>query len=106
MDGTSLYQAVAAVFLAQIYGMDLNLGQQLTIILTATLASIGSAAVPGAGMIMLVIVLNSVGVPTEGIALIFAVDRPLDMLRTVVNVTGDATVSCLVAASETHIENE
>jgi Na+/H+-dicarboxylate symporter len=106
MDGTSLYQAVAAVFLAQIYGMDLDLGQQLTIILTATLASIGSAAVPGAGMIMLVIVLNAVGVPTEGIALIFAVDRPLDMLRTVVNVTGDATVSCLVAASETQIENE
>lgn len=104
MDGTSLYQAVAAVFLAQIYGMDLNLGQQLTIILTATLASIGSAAVPGAGMIMLVIVLNSIGVPTEGIALIFAVDRPLDMLRTVVNVTGDATVACVVAATENQIE--
>jgi Na+/H+-dicarboxylate symporter len=100
MDGTSLYQAVAAVFLAQIYGMDLTLGQQMTIILTATLASIGSAAVPGAGMIMLVIVLNSVGVPTEGIALIFAVDRPLDMLRTVVNVTGDATVACVVSSSE------
>ncbi|KAF0131335.1 MAG: sodium:dicarboxylate symporter [Bacteroidetes bacterium] len=100
MDGTSLYQAVAAVFLAQIYGMDLTLGQQMTIILTATLASIGSAAVPGAGMIMLVIVLNSVGVPTEGIALIFAVDRPLDMLRTVVNVTGDAAVACVVANSE------
>ncbi len=100
MDGTSLYQAVAAVFLAQIYGMDLSLGQQMTIILTATLASIGSAAVPGAGLIMLVIVLNSVGVPTEGIALIFAVDRPLDMLRTVVNVTGDAAVACVVANSE------
>lgn len=97
MDGTSLYQAVAAVFLAQIYGMDLTLSQQLTIILTATLASIGSAAVPGAGMIMLVIVLNSVGVPTEGIALIFAVDRPLDMLRTVVNITGDCTVASIVS---------
>ncbi len=71
MDGTSLYQAVAAVFLAQIYGMDLSLMQQLTIIITATMASIGSAAVPGAGMIMLVIVLGAVGIPTEGIALIF-----------------------------------
>lgn len=99
MDGTSLYQAVAAVFLAQIYGMDLTLMQQLTIILTATLASIGSAAVPGAGMIMLVIVLTSVGIPTEGIALIFAVDRPLDMLRTVVNITGDATVATVVQNS-------
>lgn len=100
MDGTSLYQAVAAVFLAQIYGMDLTFGQQLTIILTATLASIGSAAVPGAGMIMLVIVLNSVGVPTEGIALIFAVDRPLDMLRTVVNVTGDTVVASIINRTE------
>ncbi len=98
MDGTSLYQAVAAVFLAQIYGMDLTVSQQLTIILTATLASIGSAAVPGAGMIMLVIVLNSVGVPVEGIALIFAVDRPLDMLRTIANITGD----CMVASVVTH----
>lgn len=104
MDGTSLYQAVAAVFLAQIYGMDLNLMQQLTIILTATLASIGSAAVPGAGMIMLVIVLSSVGIPTEGIALIFAVDRPLDMLRTVVNITGDSTIACAVAASENKLD--
>jgi proton glutamate symport protein len=100
MDGTSLYQAVAAVFLAQIYGMDLTILQQLTIVLTATLASIGSAAVPGAGMIMLVIVLTSVGIPTEGIALIFAVDRPLDMLRTVVNITGDSTIACAVAHAE------
>lgn len=100
MDGTSLYQAVAAVFLAQIYGMDLTLMQQLTIIITATLASIGSAAVPGAGMIMLVIVLGSVGIPIEGIALIFAIDRPLDMLRTVVNITGDSTIACAVAHSE------
>ncbi len=104
MDGTSLYQAVAAVFLAQIYGMDLTLGQQLTIILTATLASIGSAAVPGAGMIMLVIVLGSVGIPTEGIALIFAVDRPLDMLRTVVNITGDSSIACAVAHTENKLD--
>ncbi len=104
MDGTSLYQAVAAVFLAQVYGMDLTLGQQLTIILTATLASIGSAAVPGAGMVMLVIVLTAVGIPTEGIALIFAVDRPLDMLRTAVNVTGDATITSIVATGENQID--
>lgn len=106
MDGTSLYQAVAAVFLAQIYGMDLTLAQQLTIILTATLASIGSAAVPGAGMIMLVIVLGAVGIPAEGIALIFAVDRPLDMLRTVVNITGDASVTCIVATTENKMKPE
>jgi Na+/H+-dicarboxylate symporter len=104
MDGTSLYQAVAAVFLAQVYGMDLTLGQQLTIILTATLASIGSAAVPGAGMVMLVIVLTAVGIPTEGIALIFAVDRPLDMLRTAVNVTGDTTITSIVATGENQID--
>lgn len=96
MDGTSLYQAVAAVFIASAFGMDLNLGQQLTIVLTATLASIGSAAVPGAGIVMLVIVLTSIGVPTEGIALIFAVDRPLDMIRTVVNVTGDSTIAAII----------
>ncbi len=104
MDGTSLYQAVAALFLAQVYGMDLGLSGQLTIVLTATLASIGSAAVPGAGMVMLVIVLASVGIPTEGIALIFAVDRPLDMLRTAVNVTGDLTISTLVASGENQID--
>ncbi len=104
MDGTSLYQAVAAVFLAQVYGMDLTLAQQLTIILTATLASIGSAAVPGAGMVMLVIVLTAVGIPTEGIALIFAVDRPLDMMRTAVNVTGDSTIASIVATSENQID--
>lgn len=100
MDGTSCYQAVAAVFIAQVYGMDLGFSEQLTIVLTATLASIGSAAVPGAGIIMLAIVLGSVGVPLEGIGLIFAVDRPLDMCRTVVNVTGDATVATLIASSE------
>lgn len=96
MDGTSLYQAVAAVFIASAFGMDLSLGQQLTIVLTATLASIGSAAVPGAGIVMLVIVLTSIGVPTEGIALIFAVDRPLDMIRTMVNVTGDSTIAAII----------
>ena len=99
MDGTSLYQAVAAVFIAQAFGMDLDLGTQLGIIATATLASIGSAAVPGAGMVMLVGVLGYAGIPEAGLALIFAVDRPLDMCRTVVNVTGDATVSMLVAKS-------
>ena len=100
MDGTSLYQAVAALFIAQAFGYDLDLSAQLTIVLTATLASIGAAAVPGAGMIMLVIVLSSVGINPEGIALVFAVDRILDMLRTVVNVTGDATVASVVSATE------
>jgi Na+/H+-dicarboxylate symporter len=101
MDGSSLYQAIAAVFIAQALSFDLTLGDQLTIVFTALLASIGAAAVPGAGMVMLVIVLESVGFPADklaiGLALIFAVDRPLDMCRTVVNVTGDATVSVLVA---------
>jgi len=104
MDGTSLYQAVAAVFISQALNFDLTFSDQLTIVLTALLASIGSAAVPGAGMVMLVIVLESIGFPPDklaiGLALIFAVDRPLDMLRTVVNVTGDATVSTLIAKSE------
>ena len=99
MDGTSLYQAVAAVFIAQAFGMDLSFGTQLGIIATATLASIGSAAVPGAGMVMLVIVLAQAGIPEAGLALIFAVDRPLDMCRTTVNVTGDAAVSMMVAKS-------
>jgi|TARA_B110000238_G_scaffold21077_1_gene20563 Na+/H+-dicarboxylate symporter len=99
MDGTSLYQAVAAVFIAQAFGMDLSFGTQLGIIATATLASIGSAAVPGAGMVMLVGVLGYAGIPEAGLALIFAVDRPLDMCRTTVNVTGDAAVSMIVAKS-------
>jgi len=103
MDGTSLYQGVAAVFISQALGFDLDLGDQLTIVLTALLASIGTAAVPGAGMVMLVIVLEAVGFPADklaiGLALIFAVDRPLDMFRTVINVTGDATVSMVVAKS-------
>ena len=88
MDGTCLYQAVAAVFIAQAFGLDLSLAAQLGIVSTATLASIGSAAVPGAGMVMLIIVLSQAGIPEIGLALIFAVDRPLDMCRTVINVTG------------------
>jgi len=103
MDGTSLYQAVAAVFISQALGFELTFVDQLTIVLTALLASIGSAAVPGAGMVMLVIVLESIGFPADklaiGLALIFAVDRPLDMCRTVINVTGDASVSMIVAKS-------
>ena len=99
MDGTSLYQAVAAVFIAQTFGMDLSFGTQMGIVLTATLASIGAAAVPSAGMVMLVIVLSQAGIPEAGLALIFAVDRPLDMCRTITNVTGDAAVSMLVAKS-------
>ncbi|HHT34947.1 MAG TPA: dicarboxylate/amino acid:cation symporter [Bacteroidales bacterium] len=103
MDGTSLYQAVAAVFIAQALHFPMEFTDQLTIILTALLASIGSAAVPGAGMVMLVIVLESIGFPADklaiGLALIFAIDRPLDMLRTVVNVTGDSMVSVVVAKS-------
>ena len=100
MDGTALYQAVAAVFIAQALGMDLSLAAQATIVLTATLASIGTAAVPGAGVIMLVIILESIGVPTAGLALILGVDRLLDMCRTVTNVTGDCAVATIVAASE------
>ncbi len=103
MDGTSLYQGVAAVFISQALGFDLTFADQLTIVLTALLASIGSAAVPGAGMVMLVIVLEAIGFPPDklaiGLALIFAVDRPLDMCRTVVNVTGDAMVAMMVAKS-------
>ena len=100
MDGTALYQGVAAVFIAQVYGLELGLADQAAIVLTATLASIGTAAVPGAGLVMLVIVLQTAGIPVEGIALIFGVDRILDMCRTVVNVTGDAAVATVVAASE------
>ena len=100
MDGTALYQAVAAVFIAQTLGMDLTLGAQLTIVFTAVLASIGTAAVPGAGIIMLIIILEAVGVPSAGIALILGVDRILDMMRTVTNVTGDASVAVAVHSSE------
>lgn len=100
MDGTSLYQAVAAIFIAQVYGIDLTLMDQLSIILTATLASIGAAPVPGAGMVMLVIILQSVGINAEGLALIIGVDRVLDMFRTTVNVTSDATVAAIIDHSE------
>ncbi|TXB69571.1 dicarboxylate/amino acid:cation symporter [Phaeodactylibacter luteus] len=104
MDGTSLYQAVAVVFLAQMHLVDLTLGQQVTIVLTATLASIGSAAVPSAGLVMMIVVLQSVGLNPAWIAIVFPVDRILDMCRTVVNVTGDATVSTLIAKSENELD--
>jgi Na+/H+-dicarboxylate symporter len=104
MDGTSLYQTVAAVFIAQVFNIDLTFADLLTIILTATLASIGSAGVPGAGMIMLAIVLSSVGIPVEGIALIMGPDRIIDMCRTAINVTGDATVTCIIAKQEGKLE--
>ncbi|KAB2918848.1 MAG: dicarboxylate/amino acid:cation symporter [Bacteroidetes bacterium] len=100
MDGTSLYQSVAAIFIAQVFNIDLSFTDQLLIIVTATLASVGSAGVPGAGMVMLAIVLNSVGIPVEGIALIMGPDRILDMCRTVVNVTGDTTVATVIARNE------
>jgi Na+/H+-dicarboxylate symporter len=100
LDGTAMYQSIAAVFIAQALGMELNFAAQLTIVLTALLASIGAAPVPGAGVIMLVIILEAIGVPTEGIALILGVDRILDMMRTTANVTGDATVALLINATE------
>ena len=104
MDGTSLYQAVAVIFLAQLHMIDLTIGQQLTIVLTTTLASIGSAAVPSAGLVMLIIVLDSVGLNPAWIAIIFPVDRILDMFRTVVNVTGDATVCSIIANGENMLD--
>ena len=100
MDGTSIHQSVSAVFIAVAFGHDLTIADQLVIVLTATLSSIGAAAVPSAGLIMLVIVLGAIGVDPAGLALIIALDRPLDMCRTIVNVTGDATVATLVASSE------
>ena len=100
MDGTSLYQSVAAVFIAHAMGIELSLSAQLAIVMTAVLASIGAAGVPGAGMVMLVIVLEAAGIPAAGLALIIAPDRPLDMLRTIVNITGDATVATTVASME------
>jgi len=106
MDGTSLYQAVAVIFMAQMHMVDLSVMQQLTIVLTATLASIGSAAVPSAGLIMMIVVLQSVGLNPAWIAIIFPVDRILDMCRTVVNVTGDATVSTIVAKSEGELRED
>ncbi len=100
MDGTALYQGIAAVFIAQVIGIDIGFSGQLTIVLTAVLASIGTAAVPSAGIVMLVVILEAIGVPAGGIALILGVDRPLDMLRTANNVTGDAMVASIIAASE------
>jgi len=100
MDGTALYQGVSAVFIAQVYGMGLTVPQQLTIVLTAVLASIGTAGTPMAGVITLAIVLKSIGVPLEGIAIIMGVERILDMCRSVVNVTGDASCAVVVASSE------
>jgi Na+/H+-dicarboxylate symporter len=100
MDGTALYQGVAAVFIAQVYGFDLGIAEQLTIVMTAVLASIGTAPVPGVGIIMLVMILQAVRVPPEGIALILGVDRILDMCRTVTNVSGDAAVTIAIAGSE------
>lgn len=100
MDGTSCYQAIGAVFIAQVFGVPLDIYDQLLIVLTATLSSIGTPGIPGGSIVMLIIVLTSVGIPVEGLALILGLDRPLDMLRTVVNVTGDATVSMIVAKTE------
>ena len=99
-DGTALYQGVAAVFIAQAIGMDLTFANQFTIVATAVLASIGTAAVPGAGIIMLVIILEAINVPSQGIALILGVDRILDMIRTATNVTGDATIACAMDSLE------
>ena len=104
MDGTAIMQGVATVFIAQVYGVDLTLTSFIVVILTATLASIGTAAVPGVGLITLALVLEQAGLPVEGIALIIGVDRLLDMVRTAVNVTGDATVSLIVAKSENQFE--
>ena len=100
MDGTAMMQGVATVFISQAYAIDLSLGDYLSVILTATLASIGTAGVPGVGLVMLAMVLQQVGLPLEGIAIIMGVDRLLDMVRTAVNVTGDCTVTCIVARSE------
>ncbi|SEH04448.1 dicarboxylate/amino acid:cation symporter [Candidatus Venteria ishoeyi] len=104
MDGTAIMQGVATVFIAGVYGIDLGMSDYLIVILTATLASIGTAGVPGVGLIMLAMVLGEVGLPVEGIALIIGVDRLLDMMRTAVNVTGDATITCLIAKSENALD--
>ncbi|WP_313116430.1 dicarboxylate/amino acid:cation symporter [Ectopseudomonas guguanensis] len=106
MDGTAIYQGVLALFIAQAFGIDLNAGQYLMIILTATLASVGTAGVPGAGLIMLGLVLTSVGLPLEGVALIAGIDRILDMARTTVNVAGDLMTTTLVGSSEKELDRE
>jgi Na+/H+-dicarboxylate symporter len=104
MDGTAIMQGVATVFIANVYGVSLGLGDYLMVVLTATLASIGTAAVPGAGLIMLAMVLDQVGLPVEGIGLIYGVDRLLDMMRTAVNVTGDSAVTCFIARTENALD--
>jgi Na+/H+-dicarboxylate symporter len=106
MDGTAIMQGVATVFIAQVYGVDLSLGDYMMVILTATLASVGTAGVPGVGLIMLAMVLQQVNLPVEGIALIIGVDRLLDMTRTAVNITGDCMVACIVAKSEGELDIE
>ncbi len=100
MDGTAIMQGVATIFIANAYGINLEISDFISVIMVATLASIGTAGVPGVGLIMLAMVLNQVGLPSEGIALIIGIDRLLDMTRTAVNVTGDAAISCVVASSE------
>jgi Na+/H+-dicarboxylate symporter len=104
MDGTAIMQGVATVFIAQVFAVDLTVSDYLMVILTATLASVGTAGVPGVGLIMLAMVLNQVGLPVEGIAIIIGVDRLLDMTRTAVNVTGDCMVTCAVAKSEGELD--
>ena len=106
MDGTAIMQGVATVFIANVYHIDLSVTQYLTVIGMSILASIGTAGVPGVGLIMLAMVFNQVGLPVEGIGLILGVDRLLDMLRTVVNITGDATVTCIVASTENNIDRD
>lgn len=106
MDGTAIMQGVATVFISQAYGIDLSISDFLIVILTATLASIGTAGVPGVGLIMLAMVLQQVGLPVEGIALIIGVDRLLDMLRTSVNVCGDSMIACLISSSENNLRKE
>ena len=104
MDGTALYQGICALFIANVYGIDLTIAQQVTIVLTATLASIGTAGVPGAGLIMLTMVLQTVGLPLEGLALVAGIDRILDMARTTVNITGDSACAVVIAASENELD--
>ena len=106
MDGTAMMQGVATVFIANVYGVDLGMTDYLMVVLTATLASVGTAAVPGVGLVMLTLVLNQVGLPVEGIALILGVDRILDMMRTACNVTGDCAVTCIIARSEKAMDVE
>ena len=100
MDGTAIYQGVCAIFIAQVFGIDLTIGQQCVIIMTAVLSSIGTAGVPGSGMIMLAMVLQSVGLPVEGVALVAGVDRIFDMGRTTINITGDAACAIIVSRME------